>query len=107
MKALLSFEFYRVSADPFLGGRSGRAPATESARCQCPEIDQQLMPSAIKPFADALKQASAFAVDAMGTKLDPLRAENVGEAVASVDGERTSAEQRLAALLKQQAEPAN
>ena len=69
-----------------------------------PRIDQQLMPSAIKPFADALKQASAFAVDAMGTKLDPLRAQNVGEAVASVDGERTSAEQRLAALLKQQAE---
>ena len=49
---------------------------------------------------------SAFAVEAMGTKLDPLRALNVGEAVASVDGERTSAEQRLAALLKQQAEAA-
>ena len=65
------------------------------------------MPSAIKPFADTLKEASAFAVDAMGTKLDPLRALNVGEAVASVDGERTSAEQRLAALLKQQAELAN
>ena len=42
----------------------------------------------------------------MSTKLDPLRALNVGEAVASVDGERTSAEQRLAALLKQQAEAA-
>ena len=50
-------------------------------------------PSAIKPFADALKQAIGFAVDAMGTKLDPLRAVNVGEAVASVDGERTPAEQ--------------
>ena len=43
----------------------------------------------------------------MGSKLDPLRALNVGEAIASVDGERTPVEQRLAALLKQQAELAN
>ena len=61
----------------------------------------------VKPFADALRQASAFAVEAMGSKLDPLRALNVGEAIASVDGERTPVEQRLAALLKQQAELAN
>jgi hypothetical protein len=72
-----------------------------------PRIDQQLMPSAITPFADALKRASAFAVETMGTKLDPLRALNVGEAVAPADSEaRTPAEVRLSALLNEQAKAA-
>ena len=107
VRALLSYEFYRVSADPFLGGVPGERRQQSLPGATSPRLDQQLMLSAIKPFADALKQASAFAVEAMGTKLDPLRALNVGEAVASVDGERTPAEQRLSALLKQQAELAN
>ena len=62
------------SADPFLGGQPGERRQQSLPGAVSPRIDQQLMPSAIKPFADALKQASAFAVEAMGTKLDPLRA---------------------------------
>jgi hypothetical protein len=107
IKALLSYEFYRISADPFLGGVPGERRQQSLPGAVSPRLDQQLNPSAIKPFADALKQASAFAVDAMGT-LDPLRAaQNIGEAVASVDGERTPAEQRLSALLAKQAALAN
>ena len=74
IRALLSYEFYRASADPFLGGVPGERRQQSLPGAVSPRIDQQLMPSAIKPFADALKQASAFAVDAMSTKLDPLRA---------------------------------
>ena len=88
--------FIRVlssSADPFMGGVPGERRQQSLPGAVSPTINRQLDPSAIKPFADALKQASAFAVDAMGTKLDPLRAMNVGEAVASVDGERSPAEQ--------------
>ena len=33
IKALLSYEFYRASADPFMGGVPGERPATEFARC--------------------------------------------------------------------------
>jgi hypothetical protein len=106
VRALLSYEFYRASADPFLGGQPGERRQPSLPGAVSPRIDQQLMPSAITPFADALKRASAFAVESMTTKLDPLRAENVGEAVASVDGKRTPAEQRLSALLKQQSEAA-
>jgi hypothetical protein len=104
---LLSWEFFRQSADPFLGGVPGERRQLSLPGSTSPRIDQALLPSAIKPFADALKQASAFAVDAMGTKLDPLRALNVGEAVAPVDSDaRSPAEVRLAALLRQQAEAA-
>ena len=65
IKALLSYEFYRQSADPFLGGVPGERRQPSLPGATSPRIDQQLNPSAIKPFADALKQASAFAVDAM------------------------------------------
>ena len=102
VKALLSFEFYRHT-DVFLGGRPGEQRQPSLPGAVSPRIDQQQNPSAIKPFADALKQASAFAVDAMRTKLDPLRALS-GEMVASIDGERSPAEQKLAALLKLQNE---
>ena len=105
VKALLSYEFYRQSADPYQFGVPGERRQPSLPGAVSPRIDQQLNPSAIKPFADALKQASAFAIDAMRTKLDPLRA--FGEPVASVDGERTDKEQQLAALLKKQAELAN
>jgi hypothetical protein len=105
VKALLAFEFYRISADPFLGGVPGERRQQSLPGAVSPRLDQQLMPSAITPFADALRKASAFAVETMGTKLDPLRALNVGEAVAPVDSDaRTDKEQKLAALLKQQAE---
>ena len=108
MKALLGLQFYRISADPFLGGVPGERQASRAypERCRQRVVNNSIPPQ-IKPFADALRQASAFAVEAMGSKLDPLRALNVGEAIASVDGERTPVEQRLAALLKQQAELAN
>jgi hypothetical protein len=106
VKALLAFEFYRVSADPFLGGQPGERRQQSLPGAVSPRLDQQLTPDKITPFATALAAASAFAVEAMGTKLDPLRAENIGEAVASVDGKRPPAEQRLSALLKQQAEAA-
>ena len=104
VKALLSFEFYRHT-DVFLGGVPGERRHPSLPGAVSPRIDQQQNPSAIKPFADALKQASAFAVEAMQTKLDPLRA--FGEPVASVDGERSPAEQKLAALLKLQNELAS
>ena len=107
VKALLSFEFYRASADPFLGGVPGERRQQVLPGSVSPTINQQLQPEKITPFADALRKASAFAVDAMQTKLDPLRAENIGEAVASVDGERSPAEQKLAALLKLQNELAS
>lgn len=105
VKALLSYEFYRVSADPFLGGVPGERRQPSLPGAVSPRIDQQLQPDKIKPFSDALRQASEFAVSAMQSKLDPLRAFN--EPVASVDGERTDKEQQLAALLKKQAELAN
>ena len=103
VKALLAFEFYRISRRPIPRRRSWRAAATEPARSGVAarrSTTQSLRDQAVCRCA----APSAFAVEAMGSKLDPLRALNVGEAVASVDGERTPAEQRLAALLKQQAE---
>ena len=65
----------------------------------------------IMPFADALKQASRFAVDMMRGKLDPLTAVPPSangqtahtDETASPGPVRSDQQQRLAALLKEQA----
>ena len=104
IRALLSFEFYRISADPFLGGQPGERRQLSLPGAVCPRLDWQLTPDKITPFADAIHMANKFGVETMGTTLDPLKAQNVAEVVASVDGERTDKEQQLAALLAKQAQ---
>ena len=68
-------------------------------------------PLDITPFADALRAASKFAVDMMKGKLDPLAAlppAATGQSVqldetASPGPVRSDQQERLAALLKEQA----
>jgi hypothetical protein len=71
---LLQYEFYRVGARPFLGGRPGEIAEQNFPGAVCPRNEWRGMPEKIMPFADALRQASKFAVDMMRGKLDPLAA---------------------------------
>ena len=60
--ALLSYEFYKISARPLLGGRPGERarPALPGARS--PNLQIALTPEKIEPFIQRLRTASAFAV---------------------------------------------
>lgn len=64
-------------------------------------------PLDITPFADALRAASKFAVDMMKGKLDPLAALPPDTSTADIPQSpgpvRTDQQERLAALLKEQA----
>jgi hypothetical protein len=107
---LLQFEFYRVGARPFLGGRPGEIAEQNFPGAVCPRNEwrgKRGMPDKIMPFADALRAASKFAVDMMRGKLDPLAA--LPPATATTDEPtasgpvRSEQQERIAELLKQQA----
>jgi hypothetical protein len=104
VRALLAYEFYKQSADPFLGGAPGEVRKPTLPGAVSPRIDLQLQPEKIESFSAALKRASAFATQQMGTVLDPLRA--AVEPVASGDS-RTPMEIRRNELLKKQMELAS
>jgi hypothetical protein len=104
---LLQFEFYRVGARPFLGGRPGEIAEQNFPGAVCPRNEWRGMPEKILPFADALRAASKFAVDMMRGKLDPLAA--LPPVTATTDEPtasgpvRSEQQERIAELLKQQA----
>ena len=108
---LLQFEFYRVGARPFLGGRPGEIAEQNFPGAVCPRNEWRGMPEKITPFADALRAASKFAVDMMRGKLDPLAAlppAANGQTIhtdeaASPGPVRSEQQERLATLLKEQA----
>jgi hypothetical protein len=108
---LLQYEFYRVGARPFLGGRPGEIAEQNFPGAVCPRNEWRGMPDKIMPFADALRQASKFAVDMMRGKLDPLAAlppaangQTIHTDEAPSPGPvRSEQQERLAALLKEQA----
>ena len=56
VKALLAFEFFRASANPICSGVPGERRQQSLPGAVSPRVDQQLNPSAIKPFADALRK---------------------------------------------------
>jgi hypothetical protein len=110
---LLQFEFYRIGARPFLGGRPGEIKEQDFPGAVCPRNEWRGRPMDIMPFADALKQASAFAVSMMRGKLDPLAAvppaavsppatSTIGESLPS-GPVRSEVQERLAELLRKQA----
>ena len=104
---LLQFEFYRVGARPFLGGRPGEIKEQDWPGAVCPKNEWRGIPDKIMPFADALRAASKFAVDMMRGKLDPLAA--LPPVTATTDEPtasgpvRSEQQERIAELLKQQA----
>ena len=73
IRALLSYEFYRASADPMMVGVPGERRQPSLPGAVCPRLDWQLTPDKITPFADAIQQANKFGVETMGTTLDPLQ----------------------------------
>jgi hypothetical protein len=132
VRALLSYELYRVSARPVLGGTPGAFSQASLPGALSPRLELQMRPEGIVPFADALRAASAFAVDLLRKELtmpppepaaatvQPVQvnghaaapaaavtAETISADIrhdAPVPRERTEAEARLAALLVQQDE---
>jgi hypothetical protein len=113
IKRLLSWHLYRIGARPFLGGRPGEIKEEDFPGAACPRNEVRGRPLDITPFADALRQASRFAVDMMRGKLDPLAALPPAAVVppaASTTDEtappgpvRSDQQERLAELLKEQA----
>ena len=111
VKRLLSWHLYRIGARPFLGGRPGEIKEEDFPGAVCPRNEVRGRPLDITPFADALRAASKFAVDMMKGKLDPLAAlPPAGNGTSFHTDEPPSAgpvrsdhQERLAALLKEQA----
>jgi hypothetical protein len=105
IRALLCHEFYRVSARPLKGGIPGERTVPSLPGSVCPRIEMQLQPEKIQPFAAALRQASAFAVSLMKNEVDPQAL--VLPAEAPTPAQPTTAENKLAQLLKRQLELAS
>ena len=111
VKRLLSWHLYRIGARPFLGGRPGEIKEEDFPGAACPRNEVRGRPLDITPFADALRAASKYAVDMMKGKLDPLAAlppEANGQTAhadetPSPGPVRSDQQERLAALLKEQA----
>ena len=112
VKRLLSWHLYRIGARPFLGGRPGEIKEEDFPGAVCPRNEVRGRPLDITPFADALRAASKYAVDMMKGKLDPLAALPPAPAIgqtfhsdepASPGPVRSDQQERLAALLKEQA----
>jgi hypothetical protein len=105
---LLSFESYRISADPLQGGRPGerRRPALPGAKS--PRIELILQPGKILPFATALKRASEFAVKTLKAEIKAPGEFRSEPAPVGPNGgpapprDRSEAEERMRALLEQQ-----
>jgi hypothetical protein len=108
---LLQFEFYRIGARPFLGGRPGEIKEQDFPGAVCPRNELRGRPGDILPFADALRQASAFAVSMMHGRLDPLAAlppaangqSAQTDETPSPGPVRSEQQERLAELLRKQA----
>jgi hypothetical protein len=108
---LLQFEFYRVGARPFLGGRPGEIKEQDFPGAACPKNELRGRPGDITPFADALRQASKFAEDMMRGRLDPLAAVPPAAHGQSAQTDETPSpgpvrseqQERLAELLRKQA----
>jgi hypothetical protein len=105
---LLSFELYRISADPLQGGRPGerRRPALPGAKS--PRIEFNLQPNKIVPFATALKRASEWAVKTLRAEIKAPGEFRSEPAPVGPNGgpapprPRSEAEERMRALLEQQ-----
>jgi hypothetical protein len=95
---LLKYELYRIGARPFLGGHPGARAEVGLPGGAWPTMNLMMTPEKITPFADALRRASAHAVELMRGRLDPLAAQ---PPVAPAPG--STAEQKLSNLLLQQA----
>jgi hypothetical protein len=106
IRGLLSYEFYRVSARPLKGGIPGERTVPSLPGAVCPQIMLQLQPEKIMPLATALRQASAFAVRLMRNEVDPA-ALLVTSEPAPAPTQPTTAESKLAQLLKRQMELAS
>ena len=112
VKRLLSWHLYRIGARPFLGGRPGEIKEEDFPGAVCPRNEVRGRPLDITPFADALRAASKFAVDMMKGKLDPLAALPPAgngqtahtDETASPGPVRSDQQERLAALLRRQAQ---
>jgi hypothetical protein len=112
VKRLLSWHLYRIGARPFLGGRPGEIKEEDFPGAVCPRNEVRGRPLDITPFADALRAASKFAVDMMKGKLDPLAAlPPAGNGTSFHTDEtpspgpvRSDQQERLAALLRRQAQ---
>ena len=113
VKRLLSWHLYRIGARPFLGGRPGEIVEETFPGAVCPRNEVRGRPLDITPFADALRAASKYAVEMMRGKLDPLAALPPADAAngqtihtnetPSPGPVRSDQQERLAALLKEQA----
>ena len=102
---LLSFEFYRISAKPLLGGRSGERPRPHLPGAKPPRLELQLQPDKITPLAEKVRTASAFAVTLLRQEIG--KGGNFEALPPDTAIERTPAQQKLGALLKRSAELAD
>jgi hypothetical protein len=89
VKALLSWELYRISPRPPLGGRPGEKTEIGFPGAVCPRLEWTMQPEKITPFATALRTASRFAVDMVG-RLDPSDAGKSSSAVEAVSAPATN-----------------
>ena len=107
VKRLLSWHLYRIGARPFRGGTPGEIVEESFPGAACPRNEVRGRPLDITPFADALRAASKFAVDMMKGNLDPLAALPPDTSTADIPQSpgpvRSDQQERLAALLKEQA----
>ena len=62
VRALVAYEFYRVSHSPFLGGRPGEHRGANLPGSTNPDIRRD-QPDQVMPLAEKLRRASAFAVE--------------------------------------------
>ena len=67
--ALFSYELYKISARPLMGGRPGERTRPPLPGSICPRIEWNLTPDRIPPFADKMKAASAFAVSTLKAEI--------------------------------------
>lgn len=78
--ALLSFEFYRISAKPLLLGRPGERTRPPLPGAKSPRLEIMLQPEKITPLAEKLRMASVFAVKTLRDEIG-----NSGEVAAPAD----------------------
>ena len=102
---LLSFEFYRISARPLLGGRQGERARPHLPGAKPPRLELQLQPDKITPLAEKVRTASAFAVTLLRQEIG--KGGNFEALPPDTAVERTPAEAKLGGLLKRMAELAD
>lgn len=107
--AAVEHEIYRIGARPVLGGGVDKPGAgLNFPGGRSPHFNLTLQPERITPLADVLRDASRMASEVMRTGRAsgavPISAVPVPPALSGEAPERTEAEKRLAALLKQQLE---